>query len=133
MRKVFFLALSIVIVNVCFAQITFEKNYYIDRYYYANQSPSVLNTIDSGYMVASYSGDSAFPDHFVVSISRLDKHGSLLWNKLSDPYTNYISAGLTPMVQNPDSTILLGWNDQGKTSIYERLGFIKLDKTGNPI
>ncbi|HTA27176.1 MAG TPA: T9SS type A sorting domain-containing protein, partial [Bacteroidia bacterium] len=46
---------------------------------------------------------------------------------------NYISAGLTPMVQNPDSTILLGWNDQGKTSIYERLGFIKLDKTGNPI
>src|SRR5580658_8506140 len=73
------------------AQITFEKNYQgkaVYTSYNINQSPEVINTIDTGYYLFTWNGeDTDFLLKHWLSVSQLNKQGQVLWNKNSDSYT----------------------------------------------
>jgi hypothetical protein len=131
MKKIILISFYLVVINLCDAQVTFEKNYYFDGYEAYNISPAILNTSDSGYTMVSFSGDSNASNNFLISITRLNKQGKVLWNKNSDPYTIHSDAGLGQIVQYTDSSLVLLWNDQAARRY--RVGFVHVDKNGNVI
>ncbi|HTB33049.1 MAG TPA: gliding motility-associated C-terminal domain-containing protein [Bacteroidia bacterium] len=133
MQKGLLFILSVFLVYRCTSQVTFEKNYYLNGIEPYNVSPVILNTIDSGYKIISFSGDTTISNNFVISISRFNKLGKILWNKNSDFYTLHYDGGLGEVAEYLDSSLVMLWNDQNSIGLNYRTGFIHTDKNGNAI
>ncbi|HTA26520.1 MAG TPA: T9SS type A sorting domain-containing protein [Bacteroidia bacterium] len=134
MKKGIFIVLFSILANLCSAQYTFERNYYLDSYFRYNISPGAINASDSGYYLVSCSGDTNSTENFFLSLTRFDKKGNVIWNKNSDLFNSLYNAGygLGQLVQYPDSSLIMLWNDQLTGTDY-RTGFIHLDKKGNSL
>jgi hypothetical protein len=131
MQKRILSIVPIFLIHYVSAQVTFEKNLYFDGYEPYNISPAILNTADSGFTLISFNGDSSSSNNFLISITRLDKYGKVLWNKNSDVYTVTYDYGLGEIIQYPDSSLILLCND--RNAIEYRTGFVHVDKNGNAI
>jgi Secretion system C-terminal sorting domain len=130
MQKWIFLMFFIVAANACSSQVTFEKNYYFDNCVGANISPGAVNTKDSGYMVITFNQDSNVANNFFISLTRLNKQGDVVWNKNSDLFTEHYDYDLGDLLQYPDSSLVMLWNDQN--SVYTT-GYVHVDKNGNAL
>lgn len=125
---------------LCNSQVTFEKNYQskvIFTSYNVSQAPYILNTRDSGYYLFTWNGEDTnlLLGHW-LGVTRLNKMGAVLWNKYSDNYSTLFDfgyGGLGGVVQYPDSSFVMLWNDSYSNQSVQRTGLIHFDKNGNSI
>ena len=114
------------------SQEVFEKNYYLDNCEPYNISPGILNTIDHGFYVLSFSGDTNASNNFFINISRLNKNGDVLWNKNSDRFTINADEGFAGIVQYPDSSLVfISPHEYAGEWAWGHTAFIHVDKKGN--
>lgn len=110
---------SFVLINISFAQPTFQK--LLKTRYGGNDANSLIKTKDGGFALTG-AGNIVQQAYIETYIAKLDSDCNLLWNR------SFLLTG-----DQDEGTSIVETSDGGITAITRRLFLIRLDKNGNKL